>query len=112
MKAKFALDIDNADSEEMAHFLAFLMKRKRLKKGAVRVSSGKTGYHVKIEYVVPKYFGKHFDMKAFKLGMRYALGDCLGRMKADVSRMAQGMGTDRLFYRKDGKNAGKWKDFK
>lgn len=110
MKVNFNLDIDD---KIMATALQdFLLAFKVRHEAMERASSSGRGSHFKIETSVPKYFLKELDKKSFILGMRYALGDCLGRIKMDMSRDALGLDTDRLFISKNGSDAGKWKKVK
>ena len=109
MKVQFSIDLDSDKPLwELNQLLVFLRENKRLKEGSWRVSSSGKGGHIITEYEVPKYFEDMLDIESFKIGMRYALGDCLGRIKSDICRIAVNQEPDRLFYRKNGKNAGKW----
>lgn len=112
MKVECSIDLDGTDFGELSDLLNFLIKHKRLKEGCYRLSSSQTGYHISLSYDVPTFFMQIVDEESFKLGMRFALGDCLGRLKADVNRLEHKGETDRLFYRKNGKEAGDWVQFK
>ena len=79
-----------------------------------RKSSG-GGYHVRMILSVSTTMYKniaaceHRGLDMFLLGLRYAYGDCLGRLKADSFRMRSSAGAVmRLFSRKNGKNVGRW----
>jgi len=73
-----------------------------------RLSSSRRGYHVNIVLNVPKYIVKNVDLYSFVLGIRYLLGDDLGRIKADVGRKQLDGEVDRLFILKNGKKVTDW----
>ena len=110
MLLDFSVDLDKWTERELMSFLYSLEKSKRFRSIEYRLSSSGTGYHVRFQMSVPGYFADMVDMESFLFGVRYAFFDCLGRVKCDLSRHQKGLQKDRLFYRKDGKEAGRWKD--
>jgi len=116
-KLTITLDLDKLSSEEFGTFLDALIDNdiyNRIEMIETRISASTMNYHVRltinlwssIHDCLEQYDKKAIDI--FMLGARYALQDCLGRVKADAYRLNGKTKMMRLFGRKDGKDASEW----
>ena len=113
------IHLDFDDLESYRGFLSWIkfglkkldMFAKRIQCIEKRYSSSRKGGHIRM---VVKCGNEKFEKEYF-IFFRYFLGDCFGRIQADMQRKViekyfqQSIETDTLFAYKDGKWAGPWK---
>jgi len=104
MKTVFYIDCDSL--KEAKRLVNRLKENRIIYRCWERLSSSKKGKHFRIQAFVPT------NNPFFLLGLRFALGDCSGRIKLDIYRLKAKQKIDLLFKFKNGKWVSRWRRIK